>query len=94
MVLVASVTIGAGFWIFYSLGLAMITQVLPSASNRGKDLGVINIASTLPQIIMPWVGAGIVNGLGAASHFSYQILFLIGAIAVVLAVLLLRSIRL
>ena len=94
MVLVASVTIGAGFWVFYSLGLAMITQVLPSASNRGKDLGVINIASTLPQIIMPWVGAGIVNSLGATSHISYQILFLIGAITVVLAVLLLRSIRL
>ena len=57
-VVAASVIIGAGFWIFYSLGLAMITQILPSASNRGKDLGVINVAATLPQIVMPPVGRG------------------------------------
>jgi MFS family permease len=94
MVMVASVLIGASFWIFYSLGIAMITQKLPSASNRGKDLGVINIASTLPQIIMPLVGAMVVSEFGAENSLSYQILFLIGCVATSLAVILMRSNRL
>lgn len=87
--LVAALTVGAGFWIFYSLGLAMVTQLLPSAASRGKDLGVINIAATLPQILMPPVGAAILDRLGSANPLSYQILFAIGLVSVALAVVLL-----
>ena len=93
LVLIASVTIGAGFWIFYSLGLAMITQMLPSASDRGKDLGVINMAATLPQIILPPVGAVVVNALGAANPLSYKMLFVAGAVAAALALWMMRAIR-
>lgn len=93
MVLISAVTIGAGFWIFYSLGLAMITRVLPSASNRGKDLGVVNIAATLPQVIMPPVGAAIVNSLGITNPAGYHILFGIGASAVLIGMVLLCLIR-
>lgn len=93
VVLMASVIIGAGFNIFYSLGLALISQLLPSASDRGKDLGVINIASTIPQIVLPWVGAAIVNALGPANPLSYQILFVAGLAAALLAIGLMRAIR-
>ena len=93
MVLASSLVIGAGFWIFYSLGLAMITQLLPSASSRGKDLGVINIAATLPQIVMPPIGAAILNHLGAMNALSFQILFGIGAVSVAVAILLMRRIH-
>jgi MFS family permease len=92
-VLTASVTIGAGFWIFYSLGLALISQMLPAASDRGKDLGVINIAATLPQIIIPFIGAAVVNRLGAGNPLSYQVLFVSGFGAVITALILLRAIR-
>lgn len=91
LVLMASVLIGSGFWVYYSLGIALISQKLPSASERGKDLGVINIASTLPQIVMPWVGAAMVNSLGAGNSLSYQILFLVGLASAISAVLLLRK---
>lgn len=93
VVMLASITIGAGFWIFYSLGLTMITQLLPSAASRGKDLGVINIAATLPQIVMPPVGAVIVNSMGVANPASYQILYIIGAVSVFLGLILMKSIR-
>ena len=93
MVLAASVMIGAGFQIYYSLGLAMITQMLPSASDRGKDLGVINIAATLPQILMPPVGAFIINGLGTANPVGYQVFFGIGLFTVIVGIFLLRSMR-
>lgn len=90
LVVIASVTIGAGFWIFYSLGLAMITQLLPSASNRGKDLGVINIAATLPQIIMPPIGAAILNRLGESNVTGYTLLFGLGCAALLAALAILR----
>jgi MFS family permease len=93
VVFVAAVMIGAGFWIFYSLGLAMISQILPSASDRGKDLGVINVASTLPQIVMPPVGALIVNSLGSANPLGYKILFVVGALSAMVGILLMRSMR-
>jgi MFS family permease len=89
----ASVMIGAAFSIFYSLGVAMISQMLPSASNRGKDLGVMNIASTLPQIFMPAAGAALLNTLGANNPAGYTILFAIGGAATLLALLLMRFIR-
>ena len=89
----ASVTIGAGFWIFYSLGLAMVSQLLPSAADRGKDLGVMNIAATLPQIVMPPIGAAILHSLGDAEPSGYQTLFIIGAVSVFLSIALLRSVR-
>jgi MFS family permease len=93
MVLAASVIIGIGFWIFYSLGLAMITQLLPSAADRGKHLGVINIASTLPQVVVPPIGAAVVNYFTVASPSGFQILFVIGCSAVIAGIFLMRSIR-
>ncbi len=92
MVLVSSGFIGAGFWIFYSLGLAMISQLLPSAADRGKHLGVINIASTLPQVLLPVLGAGILNRFGAANPSGYQVLFGLGMLAVIGGILSMRSI--
>ncbi len=93
MVLVAGAMIGMGFWVFYSLGLAMVSQILPSASSRGKDLGVLNIASTVPQIILPGVGAALLNTLGANSPDGYRLVFLAGAVCVVLGTVLVRFIR-
>lgn len=93
LVLVASVVSGVGFWVFYNLGVAMISQMLPSADSRGKDLGLINIAACLPQIVMPPVGAVIINAAGAANPAGYQALFAIAAGSAFLGVLLLGFIR-
>lgn len=79
MVLTAGLVAGVGFWLFYNLGLAMITQMLPSASDRGKDLGVINMAACLPQIIMPPIGAAIVNAAGITDPAGYRVLFAVAA---------------
>lgn len=92
-VLISSVAIGAGFTVSYNLGLAMITQLLPSSLNRGRYLGVINIASTLPQIIMPLVGAAVLNAAGVANLPGYQVLFGIGALAALSGALLLHTIQ-
>ncbi len=57
--LVAAVVLGVGYGVYTSVDFALITQVLPGAEGRGKDLGVINIANALPQVLAPAV-AGLV----------------------------------
>jgi MFS family permease len=50
---------GVGYGIYTSVDFALITQVLPGAADRGKDLGVINIANALPQVVAPGI-AGVI----------------------------------
>ena len=70
-----AVVLGLGYGVYSSADFAMITQVLPSAEARAKDLGVINIANALPQVIAPGVAA-VVTGIG----FGYDTLYGIGAV--------------
>jgi MFS family permease len=69
---------GAGLGIYLSVDLAFITDVLPDKENdAAKDLGVFNIASTLPQMVAPLVASVVL----ALSQDSYAAVF--AAIAVV-----------
>lgn len=52
---VAAVLMGIGYGIYTSVDFALITQVLPEAVDRAKDLGVINIANALPQVVAPFI---------------------------------------
>ena len=70
-----AVVLGLGYGVYSSADFAMITQVLPSAEARAKDLGVINIANALPQVLAPGVAA-VVTGIG----FGYDTLYGIGAV--------------
>jgi MFS family permease len=67
-----------GLGIYLSVDLAFVTDVLPDKENEAaKDLGVFNMASTLPQIVGP-MAASLVLFL---SQGNYSAVF--GAIAVV-----------
>jgi MFS family permease len=63
---VAAVVMGCSFGIYTSVDFALITEVLPGAGDRGKDLGVINIANALPQVLAPVV-AGVLLAVVEAS---------------------------
>ena len=68
---VAAALMGIGYGIYVAVDFALITQVLPGAADRAKDLGVINIANALPQVFAPFVAALIllaVEGLGGATE--------------------------
>jgi hypothetical protein len=57
--------------------------VLPSAKSFAKDLGVVNIAATLPQTLAPAVAGAIVLAFGFAGLFPVGIvLSILGAFAV------------
>lgn len=63
----AAAVLGIGFGAYTSVDFALLTQVLPAAVDRGKDLGVLNIANALPQVLAPVVAAPIVTRLGGYS---------------------------
>ena len=65
----AAIVLGCAFGIYTAVDFALITQVLPAAAERAKDLGVINIANALPQVLAPAL-AGIILTLVAAGGGS------------------------
>lgn len=58
--LVAAVLFGAGFGAYLAVDQALITQVLPAASDRAKDLGIINIAIVGPAAVAGALSAALV----------------------------------
>jgi len=52
--------LGLGYGSFMAVDQALATQVLPDAHSRGKDLGIMNIATAVPQAVAPLLGAAIV----------------------------------
>jgi MFS family permease len=77
--MIAAGILGAGYGIYVSVDQALITQVLPAVTGRAKDLGIINIANSAPQVLGPAVAAPIVAHLG-----GYSVLYVLTA-AVTLA---------
>ena len=65
----AAAVLGIGFGAYLGVDIALITQVLPSANARGKDLGIINIANAFPQIVGVTIAALVIN-----TFHSYTIL--------------------
>lgn len=80
--------LGTGYGVYLAVDQALITQVLPAARDRARDLGVINIANTMPQIIAPIFAAFLVTSLG-----GYRSLFLAVAVVMIVAGYLVRFIR-
>ena len=60
--MVAAVLFGAGFGAYLAVDQALITQVLPAAADRAKDLGIINIAIVAPERGRRGAGRGAGHG--------------------------------
>lgn len=88
---ISAVLVGFGFGTFIAVDQALMSSVLPDAERYGTDLGVLNIASTLPSVIGPAVAGVIVLVFGGylAVYVAVGIIALIGA----LAVLPIKSVR-
>ena len=86
--LVAAVVLGLGFGVYLSVDQALITQVLPTARDRARDLGIINIANSAPQVLGPALAFPIVAYLG-----GYTVLYLAVAAVTILGSVLVTRIR-
>lgn len=89
--IVAALLLGGGYGVYLAVDAALITEVLPAATNRAKDLGVINIANAAPQVLGPLLSAPIVVHLG-----GYPTLYVLTAVITLIGsalVLKIRSVR-
>jgi MFS family permease len=80
-----AVVLGVGFGAYLAVDFALITQVLPTALDRGRDLGVINVANSLPQVIAPLIAFPFVTYLGGyvSLYVAAAVIGLLGAVFVV-----------
>lgn len=88
VVLVGAVLLGLGYGCFLAVDQALATEVLPDAAARGKDLGIMNIATAVPQAVAPMLGALVVT---ATSGFAA--LFVASAVCSALGAWAVRYVR-
>lgn len=84
----AGAVLGLGFGAYLGVDIALITQLLPSANARGKDLGIINIANAFPQVVGVTIAAFVVN-----TFHSYTVLFVVAAVLAVCGAVLIQRIK-
>jgi MFS family permease len=87
MLLLGVGLVGMGHGVYEGVDLALVTDVLPDrARHAAKDLGLLNIANTLPQVIAPLAAPAIL----AISRGDYMLLFAVaGTVAVLGSIFLL-----
>lgn len=79
--LLMNVIIGFGFGFYMSVDTALMTEVLPGGGkDAGKDLGILNIATNIPQAMSAAVAGLIITALG-----GYAMLFVFAMVFVVIA---------
>lgn len=86
-----AVIFGLGYGTYMSVDSALMNEVLPKAEAAAKDLGILNVATTLPQAMTPVIVWALITSTG-----SYNAVFAAGvvfAIAGGLSVLPIKSVR-
>ncbi|MFJ5957826.1 MFS transporter [Paenarthrobacter sp. NPDC092416] len=80
-----ALVLGIGFGAYLAVDFALITQVLPTAMDRGRDLGVINVANSLPQVVAPLIAFPFVTYWGGyvSLYVAAAVIGLLGAVFVV-----------
>ncbi|TLM83995.1 MFS transporter [Pseudarthrobacter sp. NamE2] len=86
--LAGAAVLGIGFGAYLAVDFALLTQVLPFAVSRGKDMGVINVANSLPQVVAPGLALLAVTEWG-----GYDVLFLLAAVIGMLGAVFVVMIR-
>lgn len=87
--IVMSIINGIGFGLYMSVDAALMTEVLPGGgAAAGKDLGILNVATNIPQALSPAIAGVIIASFG-----GYPVLFVFGIVAVIAAALVLIPIK-
>jgi MFS family permease len=83
--LVGAGILGVGFGAYLAVDFALLTQVLPEAADRGKDMGIINVANSLPQVFAPVLAFLAVTYFGGylTLFVTAAVIGLLGAVFVV-----------
>ena len=88
---IAAIVMGVGIGAYFAVDLALITDVLPDKDHKAaKDMGIFNIANSLPQSVAPAI-APLFLALGGGGN--YTALFVAGAVLSVIGAVLIAPIR-
>lgn len=88
MLIMAAIN-GFGFGLYMASDTALMTEVLPGGGvAAGKDLGILNVATNIPQAMSPAIAGLLIGSLG-----GYPALFIFGMVSVVLAAVALVPIK-
>lgn len=74
----AMIVLGAGKSVIYALTTALGASVLPDRAGAAKDMGIIQIASSLPQSLAPAI-APLFLSIGGG-HSNYEAVFIAAAL--------------
>ncbi|CAM4074990.1 MFS transporter [Kibdelosporangium persicum] len=86
--LVAAILMGVGYGVYLAVDNALITQVLPSDADRGRDLGLVNIANTAPQAVAPALAGIVITSFG-----GYTPLYLLAGACGLIGAALIQPVR-
>jgi len=90
--IVGSLLLGIGFGCYAAVDQALITQVLPRAADRGKDLGVINVANNLPYVFAGAIGGAALSLFGR-DDLGYPVLYALSLLTAILAAFTVQPIK-
>src|ERR1700758_4776315 len=88
LALVAAPLLGAGYGTYWAAAPALLTQVLPAAADRAKDLGLINIAYSLPLVVAPLIAGAVLRLVN-----SYSALFALAGLVTIIAAVTVTRVR-
>ncbi len=92
-VVLYSVLSNLGVGAFLAPTLALLTQVLPRAQDRGKDMGIVNMGSAIPGFLAPPLGALAISSFANSVVMGYSLLFALATILVILGAVLVLPIK-
>lgn len=86
--MIAAALLGVGYGAYMSVGLALATDLLPFPDDSARDLGLVNVAASLGQLLGPLIGAGLVALVG-----GFWLLFAVGGVLSIVGGLMTLAIR-
>lgn len=77
---------GIGFGLYSAVDVAIVTEVIPEATESARDLGIFNIANALPQVAAPALAAALIAFAGYGALYGAGALLALVATATVLRI--------
>jgi MFS family permease len=95
IVLAAGAIFGLGYGAYVSVDWALVADVLPSHRDYARDMGVWNIALSLPQVIAPVLGGPLIDAFTCRGQpvLGFQLLFAMAIIYCIVGTVTVRNIR-
>jgi MFS family permease len=86
---------GLGYGAYTSVDWALGVDALPARDAAGKDMGIWNIASTLPAILAPLLGSVVIAAADHVGHtaLGYRLVFGIAAVFMLLGAAFIVNVR-